>query len=179
MQVNDAALEYKRRVEDAYKSIFGMLKLDCGLSNLFVRQPDQRSHEVDKQRAPVRRFVSDDGCVWRMVARLRNIECAMQFCCKDTGVMLCSQDVSVLRKIRCVTFWYWDFKKIDPECQRLSTNQDGWLSCFQERVKEFWKVARLEPIVTSDHGLTRHANDAEFVRINLWNELGPRYRFYN
>jgi hypothetical protein len=93
--------------------------------------------------------------------------------------MLCGQDVSVLREIRCVTFWYWDFKKIDPEYQGLSPNQDGWLSCFLERVKEFWKVAWLEPIVTSDHGLTWHANDAEFVRINLWNELGPRYRFYN
>ncbi len=114
-----------------------------------------------------------------MVARLRNVKCSLQFRCKDTGIMLCGQDVGVLREIRCVTFWYRDFKKIDPECQGLSPNQDGWLSCFLERVKEFWKVARLELIVTSDHDSTRHANDAKFVRINLWNELGPRYRFYN
>jgi len=171
MQVNDAAFEYKRRVEDVYESIFWMLEFDSSLSDFFVRQPNQCSHEVDKQRASIRCFVSNNGCVWRMVVRLRNVECAMQFCCKDTGIMLCGQDVSVLRKIRCVAFWYRDIKEINPECQGLSSNQDGWLSCFLECMEEFWKVARLEPVVTCGHGLTRHANDAEFARVNLWNEF--------
>ena len=36
MQVNDAAFENKGRVENAYKSIVGVFKLDSELSDFFV-----------------------------------------------------------------------------------------------------------------------------------------------
>ena len=179
MQVDDAAFEYQCRVEDAYKSIFRMFELYSGLSDFFVGQSDQCSHEVDKQHAPIRCLVSDDGSIGRVVVGFRDVECPAQFCCENAGIVFCSQNIRVLREIRRVTFWYLDFKIIDPEGQRLPANQDGWRGCFLKCMEKIWKVARLEPIVTGGHGLTRHVNDTEFAGINLCNELGTGYRFYN
>ena len=91
----------------------------------------------------------------------------MQFCRNDTGIVLCSQNIGVLREIQRATFWYWNFEVIDPERQGLTSDQDGWLSCFVERVEKFWEVARQEPILTGNHGLARHTNNAKFGRNNL------------
>lgn len=112
-----------------------------------------------------------------MVVRLRDVKCPMQFCREEAGIVLCGEHIRVLCEIRRVAFRHRDFEIIDPEGQGLAPNQDGWPGCFLKCVEKFWKVARLEPIVTSDHGLTRHVNDAEFAGINLCNELGTGYRF--
>ena len=74
MQVDDATLEYQRRVKNAYQSVIGMLEFDSGLSDFFIRQPDQRSHEVDEQRSSIRCLVSNDSSVGRMIVRFRNVE---------------------------------------------------------------------------------------------------------
>jgi hypothetical protein len=89
MQVDDAAFEYQRRVKDAYQSVIGVLEFDGSFSDFFIRQSDQRSHEVDEQRTAIRSLVSHDGGVGCMVVRLRDVERPVQFCREDAGIVLC------------------------------------------------------------------------------------------
>ena len=71
-------------------------------------------------------MIGHDCRVWRWIIRRLDCDGPIEGGRDIFGILFRRKDISVLRECNLSCVWNWNAEEVDPEGQRLSSNEDGF-----------------------------------------------------